>query len=163
MDNDVETRFRGRAHGYVTISDKSTNLVTQGDSEEHARSMFEEMVELSNGNGQHILDRDLSHYGLDSNSLDIKSLPKDFEEFPFVDSLLDSSTMATVLMQHGFRPISKTENHLKFIDIRDNIEYPIIIPMHGEVLDPFVSGFIAGHLGQDAEPNAILGWFEQTS
>ena len=120
------------------------------------------MVELSNGNGQQILDRELSQFGLDSNSLDVKPLPDDFEKFPYADSLLDSRTMATVLMKHGFRPISKTENHVKLIDIRDNIDSAIMIPMYGDVLDPFVSGFIAGHLGQDAEPNAVLGWFEQT-
>lgn len=150
-------------YGSFTVTDEVHNLATQGQTREHAQEMFNEVSSLLNGNGQQVHDQDLSEFGLHVDDLDTKPIPDNLNQYSPPDSLLDGRTIATVFMQHGFRPVAATNQHLRFVEIHGNIEFAPIIPVHEEDLDPFVSGYISGALGKEYEPNDVLGWIEQQS
>lgn len=148
----------------VAIVDAQNNVATEGDSEEDARKMLEDALTLYNGEGRQLPDRELSNLGLDADDLDTRSIPDDFDQFSDPEYPYEPETIATVLMQHGFRPVARTEYHIQMIDIRNNIDEPIIIPIHIDELDAFVSGFIAGSICEDVsevEPNHVLDWINR--
>lgn len=150
----------------VAIIDAQNNVATEGNSEEQALRMLEDALALYNGEGRHLPDSELSNLGLDSGDLDTKPIPDDFDQFSEPEYPFEPTLIATVLMQHGFRPVARSEHHIQLIDIRNNIDDPIIIPFHVDELDPFVSGFIAGIVGDDVsevEGNNVLDWIQQVA
>jgi hypothetical protein len=125
--------------------------------------MFNEVSSFLNGNSQQVHDEDLSEFGLHVGDLDTKPIPDNLTQYSPPDSLLDGRTIATVFMQHGYRPVAATDQHLRFVEIHGELDSAPIIPVGEENLDPFVSGYIAGAFGKEHEPNDVLGWIKHQS
>ena len=152
------------AEGKVVVADEDYNVVTQGDTKSEAQKMFDEARALNEGGGRQIGGVELMHdFGLSTESLNTKRLPADFSECSPPESYPSPRKIGSTLLHHGFRPISRTDNHLKIVSIRDPCEKSVIIPMSEEFLDPFVIGFIAENISDVAdEPNDVIGWLEES-
>lgn len=159
-DYDVEIVFRS-PEGSVVVATYTRNVVTEGKSDAEAKEMLSEAVQLYHGEGEPVTDSDLEDFGLGPELLDTKPLPTDFEKYSGIDPGMSGKNLATVLLKHGFRPISRTKNHLKLYNEQQDDPITVTVPILGHELDPFVTGFISGHCGEPDDPSRFIEWAEE--
>lgn len=156
-DYDTEVVFRS-PDGSVVVAAYTRNVVTQGKSDSEAEEMLSEAVRLYHGEGEPVTDSDLQDFGLGPELLDTNPLPTNFEKYSGIDPGMSGKDLATVLLKHGFRPIGRTENHLKLYNDQQEDSIIVTVPILGYELDPFVTGSISGYCGEPDDPTLFVEW-----